>query len=57
VWCLQLRCSWRAPPLGLLVVLFVLQLLHEGLWRVVGGVFVAGVWFGWLFERWLGLAL
>jgi hypothetical protein len=30
---------------------------HESLWIVVGGVFVECVWFRWLFERWLGLAL
>jgi hypothetical protein len=43
--CLELRCSWRAPPLRLLVVLFgprvfwVLWLLHGALWMVVGGLF------------------
>jgi hypothetical protein len=57
VRCLGLRYSWRAPPLGLLVVLLGLHLLREGLWIVMGVVFVACAWFGWMFERWLGLAL
>jgi hypothetical protein len=57
VRCLGLRYSWRAPLLGLLVVLLGMHLLHEGLWMVMGVVFAACAWFGWLFERWLGLAL
>jgi hypothetical protein len=37
-------CSWRAPPLGLLVVplgprvFWLLWLLHEARWMVVGGL-------------------
>jgi hypothetical protein len=54
---LELRCSWRAHPFGLSVVLSGLQLLHGGLWMVMGGVFVVCAWFGWLLERWWGLAL
>jgi hypothetical protein len=40
---LGLMYSWQAPPFELLVVLLSLRLLREGLWMVVGVVFVTCV--------------
>jgi hypothetical protein len=57
VWCSEQWCSMRAPPLGLSVGLTGLWLLYEGLWMVVGVMFVVCVWFEWLFEQWLGLVV
>jgi hypothetical protein len=56
-WCFKQKCSMQAPPLGLSVGLLGLWLLFRGLWMVAGVVFVVCVWLGWLFGRWLGLAL
>jgi hypothetical protein len=38
-------------------VLSGLWVSYEGLQMIAGGMFVVCAWFGWLFERWLGLVL
>jgi hypothetical protein len=39
------------------VVLSGMWVLYGGLRMIAGGMFVLCAWFGWLFERWLGLVL